>query len=109
MLDPVTAEVAHVAVHVTEIHRTGQIQIQVADVDLIQRRVTGHPAFFNFNVAEEVAQIQIVFVHGFLGVALNGLVVDQEVAEQLRSGQFVVIMVHGGFPPPLNSTKFLFC
>ena len=55
-----------------------------------QNEGPGHTAFFDLNVAEKGAQVQEVFVHSFLGVALDGLVVGQEIPQDGRCFQAVV-------------------
>ena len=106
MLDPITAEIAHIAVHVAEGHRASQVQIQVVDGDLIQLSGPGRQAALQFDVAEEIAQVQVVFIRSFLGMSLDGLMVDQKVPQQLGRIQFIVISVHS-LPPTQQNFYFV--
>ena len=106
MLDPIPAEVVHVAVDVAEGNGAGQIQIQVVDGDLVQLGGPGRQTALQLDVAEEIAQVQIVFVRGFFGMALNGLMVDQEVPQQLGRVPFIVVSVHS-LPPTQQNFYFV--
>ncbi|CAN4048876.1 Antibiotic biosynthesis monooxygenase, partial [Dysosmobacter welbionis] len=77
VLDPVPAEVRHVAVNVRQGHGGHEVQIHVHNVDLIQRPVTQGRVPGLLEIAEEIPQVQKVFVHGPLGVGFDGLVVRE--------------------------------
>ena len=37
-----------------------------------------------FHIAEEISQIQVVFIYGALGMGLDGLVIRKEIPQDLR-------------------------
>ena len=82
--DPVTAEVGHVAVDIREGHRGDKIQIHVGDVDLVQRLAGEGRVTALLQVAEEISQVQIVFIHRALRVGFDGLVVRQKIPKDRR-------------------------
>ena len=84
VLGPVPAQVGHIAVDVRQRDAGHEVQIHVQDVDLIQGPAgkAGVPDLFH--VAEEIPQVQEVFVHGAPGVGLDGLMVREKVPQDLR-------------------------
>ena len=82
--NPVTAEIGHVAVDVREGHGSHESQIHIRDVDLVQCLAGKRPVAALLQVAEEVSEIQIIFVYSALGVSLDGLMVRQEIPEDRR-------------------------
>ena len=106
MLGPVTAQVIHVGVDIAQRDRPGQVQIHVVNRNFIQLGGTWCFAFFDFHIAEEVAQIQVVFIHRFSGVTLNGLMIHQKVPQNRRSSQTVVICIQI-LPPTQQNFYFV--
>ena len=106
MLGPVTAQVIHVGVDIAQRDRPGQVQIHVVNRNFIQLGGTRRFAFFNLHIAEEVAQIQVVFIHRFSGVTLNGLMIHQKVPQNRRSSQTVVICIQI-LPPTQQNFYFV--
>ena len=94
VLDPVPAEVRHVAVNVRQGHGGHEVQIHVHNADLIQRPVTQGWVPGLLEIAEEIPQVQKVFVHGPLGVGFDGLVVREKVPQNLR--RFGAVISHNG-------------
>lgn len=84
MDDPVPGQVVHIGIHVAEGDGADKLQIHVVNGDLVQRRIAGDAAFVQLEEAEKVPQVQKIFVHGPAGVALDGLVVDQEIPQDGR-------------------------
>ena len=75
VLDPVAAEVSHVAIDVRQGHRRHKLQIHIHDVDFIQR-FSGECRITDLlHVAEEIPKIKEVFVDGALGMGLDGFVI----------------------------------
>ena len=82
--DPIPAEIGHVAVNVRQLDAADKFQIHVHNTDLIQRLVSQIGITDLFHIAEEISQIQVVFVYGTLGMSLDGLVIRKEIPQDLR-------------------------
>lgn len=84
MLNAVTAEIGHVAVDIRQRHAGHEIQIHIHDVDLIQRFAGELRVTDLFHVAEEIPQVQEVFVDRALGMRFDSLVVREKIPQNLR-------------------------
>ena len=84
VLHTFSAEIRHVAVDVRQRDGTQKGQVDVPDVDGVQGLVRQRRIADLFHVAEEIPHIQVVFVHRPLGVRFDGLVVAEEIQQQLR-------------------------
>ena len=82
--DPIPAEIGHVAVNVRQLDAADKFQIHVHNTDLIQRLVSQIGITDLFHIAEEISQIQVVFIYGALGMSLDGLVIRKEIPQDLR-------------------------
>lgn len=82
--DPIPAEIGHVAVNVRQLDAADKFQIHVHNTDLIQRLVSQIGITDLFHIAEEISQIQVVFIYGALGMGLDGLVIRKEIPQDLR-------------------------
>ena len=105
LLGPVAAEVGQIAVDVCQGDGADKRDVHVQDGNLVPGRILERTVPGLLHIAEEIAQIQKVLVHGFPGVRLDGLVVRQKVPQDL--GRFVLVAVHavsgmGAVFPPLN-------
>ena len=56
-----------------------ELDVHIIDGDRFHGRILEDEPFFQLEIAEKAAQIQKVFVHGFWGVALDGLMIDQKI------------------------------
>ena len=90
--DPIPAEIGHVAVNVRQLDAADKFQIHVHNTDLIQRLVSQIGITDLFHIAEEISQIQVVFIYGALGMSLDGLVIRKEIPQDLR--RFGTIIRH---------------
>ena len=82
--DPIPAEIGHVTVNVRQLDAADKFQIHVHNTDLIQRLVSQIGITDLFHIAEEISQIQVVFIYGALGMSLDGLVIRKEIPQDLR-------------------------
>ena len=82
--DPIPAEIGHIAVNVRQLDAADKFQIHVHNTDLIQRLVSQIGITDLFHIAEEISQIQVVFIYGALGMGLDGLVIRKEIPQDLR-------------------------
>ena len=82
--DPIPAEIGHIAVNVRQLDAADKFQIHVHNTDLIQRLVSQIGITDLFHIAEEISQIQVVFIYGALGMSLDGLVIRKEIPQDLR-------------------------
>ena len=82
--DPIPAEIGHVAVNVRQLDAANKFQIYVHNTDLIQSLVSQVGITDLFHIAEEISQIQVVFIYGALGMSLDGLVIRKEIPQDLR-------------------------
>ena len=83
MLHTVTAEVRQIAVNIRQRDAGNEGQIHVANVDLTETLLRKRRVALLLQITEKIPQIQIVFVHRALGVRLDGLVVAEEIQQQL--------------------------
>ena len=74
-----SAEIAHIGVDVGQSDGADELDVHIIDGDRFHGRILGDKPFFQLEIAEKAAQIQKVFVHGFWGVALDGLMIDQKI------------------------------
>ena len=107
----VPGQIVHVGVDVRQRDGANQIDAHVVNGDLVHGQIVRDQLFVPLQKTEKAAQIQVIFINRAPGVALDGLVIDQEIPEQRRG---LGAVIHGGSPPlgdlpPLRSTKFLFC
>ena len=82
--DPIPAEIGHVTVDIRQLDAANKFQIHVHNTDLIQRLVSQIGITDLFHIAEEISQIQVVFIYGALGMSLDGLVIRKEIPQDLR-------------------------
>ena len=75
----VSAEIAHIGVDVGQSDGADELDVHIIDGDRFHGRILGDEPFFQLEIAEKAAQIQKVFVHGFWGVAPDGLMIDQKI------------------------------
>ena len=92
ILDAVAAEIGHVAVNVRQRDGAHKLQIHVHNTDLIQRLVPQPRIAGLFDVAEEIPQVEIVFVDGASGMGFDGFMIRQEIPQDLR--RFGTIVDH---------------
>ena len=81
VLNAVPAQIGHIAINIRQRYRGDQFQIDVLDVDLVQRqaRQAGVPRLLQ--IAEEIPQVQKVFVHGLFGMGLDGFMICKKVPQ----------------------------
>ena len=84
VLQPVAAQVRQIVVDVRQADRADEREIDVADVDLIERKLVELGISGTLHIAEEIAQIQIVFIDRALRVRLDRLVVREKIEQDLR-------------------------
>ena len=82
--DPIPAEIGHVTVDIRQLDAANKFQIHVHNTDFIQRLVSQIGITDLFHIAEEISQIQVVFIYGALGMGLDGLVIRKEIPQDLR-------------------------
>ena len=80
--DPIPAEIGHVDIR--QLDAANKFQIHVHNTDFIQRLVSQIGITDLFHIAEEISQIQVVFIYGALGMSLDGLVIRKEIPQDLR-------------------------
>lgn len=88
MLQPVAAQVRQIVVDVRQADRADEREIDVADVDLIERKLVELGISGTLHIAEEIAQIQIVFIDRALRVRLDRLVVREKIEQDLQENLF---------------------
>ena len=79
MLGPVPAEISHIRIYVCERYRCDERQIHILNRNFIKLRTARNKTAFNFYVAKEIPQIQVILIDCFSGVALDGLMIDQKI------------------------------
>ena len=84
MLYAFAAQIRHIAIDVRQCDGTQKSQVNVSDVDGIQRLITQRRITDLLHVAEKIPHIQVVFVHRSLGMGLDGFMVAEEIKQQLR-------------------------
>ena len=88
--DPVTAEIGHVAVDVRQGDAGDKVQIDVPNVDLIQRKTSQRRVSGQFEIAEKISQVQEIFIHCALGVGFDRLMVRQKITQNLWSFRTII-------------------
>ena len=94
--NPIPAEVGHVAVDVRQGDAGHKVQVHIHNVDLVQLLFGEGRVTDLLHVAEEIPQIQIVFVHSPFGMGFDGFVIRQKVPQDLRC--FGAVIVHDFVP-----------
>ena len=90
MLYAIPAQVRQIAVNIRQRNARDEINVDVADVDSVQRLVGQRRIALLLQIPEEIPHVQIVFIHRALGVRLDGLVVTEEIQQQLGRIQTIV-------------------
>ena len=73
MLGPVPAEISHIRIYVCERYRCDERQIHILNRNFIKLRTARNKTAFNFYVAKEIPQIQVILINRFSRMTLNGL------------------------------------
>ena len=94
VLHPVAAQKAEEGVDIRQRHRLDQGQIHVADGDLVQRRGARNTAFFDFDIAKKRAKIQEILIYRLFRMALDGLVIGQEIPQD--GWRLQAVIYHNG-------------
>ena len=84
LLHALAAEIRHVAIDVRQCDAAQKRQVNIPDVDGVQRLITQCRITDLLHVAEEIPHIQVVFVHRSLGMGLDGFMIAEEIKQQLR-------------------------
>ena len=84
VLDPVPSQIRHVAVDVRQGHRAHEVQIHIGDIDLVQSFSSQRWVAGLLEISEEIPQVQIVLIGRPAGMGFDGLMVRQEVPQDLR-------------------------
>ena len=71
----VAAQVSHVAIDVRQGHRRHKVQINVHDINFIQRFLRKRRVTDLLHVTEEIPQIQEVFIDGASGMGFDRLMI----------------------------------
>ena len=90
VLHAVTAEIGHIAIDIRQRDTGHEVQIHIHDVDLIQLLVRKRGVTNLFHVAEEIPQVQKVFVDRSLGMGFDGLMIGQKIPQDLRCFSAVI-------------------
>ena len=77
--DPVTAEIGHVAVDVRQGDAGDKVQIDIRNIDFIQRKTGKRRVPGLLEIAEKISQVQEIFIHCALGVGFDRLMVRQKI------------------------------
>ena len=75
LLGTVPAEIGQISVDVRQGDGADKVDIHVQDGDLVPGRVTERTIPGLLHVAEKISQVQEIFIHGFLRVGFDGLMV----------------------------------
>ena len=90
MLYAFAAQIRHIAIDIRQCDAAQKRQVNIPDVDGVQRLITQCRITDLLHVAEEIPHIQVVFVHRSLGMGLDGFMVAEEIQQQLRRVQAIV-------------------
>ena len=96
LIDPVRGQIGKKIKNIGGLDTPDEVQVNVPDVDVLQRRIDRHIAAHELHEPKEHPQVQVVFGNGQGRLALDALVIGQEVPQNLRA---IGITLHGTFPP----------
>lgn len=84
ILDPVAAQIRHVAVDIRQRDGCHKRKIHIHNIDFIQSAIRKVRIADLFHVAEEIPQVQIIFIHRPAGMRFDGFMVSQKIPQDLR-------------------------
>ena len=79
VLNAVPAQIGHIAVDIRQRDRRHKRKIHIHDVDLIQRFIRQVRITDLLHIAEEIPQVQIIFIHRPAGMRFDGFMVSQKI------------------------------
>ena len=83
MLYAFAAQIRHIAIDVRQCDAAQKRQVNIPDVDGVQRLITQRRITDLLHIAEKIPHIQVVFVHRSLGVRFDGLMITEKIQQQL--------------------------